>query len=219
LLNPTNMTYEKRLSVNDSPQRIVVSGIWELPFGKGRRFGNRWKGTREKLLGGWQLQGIWQAQSGRPLDLGNLFFHGDPSKLKTNIKGGTVDAVFDTSGFYFTDAPVQFVDPINGKPTGLPDPTKQRNDPRIRLASNIRTFPSRLPGMRGQPLDLWDLSMIKNFSFTENFRLQLRGEFLNAFNHPEFNNPNLDPTSSSFGKVTSQGNLPRNVQLGIKLIF
>jgi len=219
LLNPTDTTYEKRLSVNDSPHRIVVSGIWELPFGKGRRFGNRWKGTREKMLGGWQLQGIWQAQSGRPLDLGNFFFNGDPSKLQANIKGGTVDAVFDTSGFYFNDAAVQFVDPITGKPNGLPDPTKQRNDPRIRLASNIRTFPSRLPGMRGQPLNLWDLSMIKNFSFTENFRLQLRGEFLNAFNHPEFNNPNLDPTSSSFGKVTSQGNLPRNVQLGIKLIF
>ncbi len=219
LLNPTDTTYEKRLSVNDSPHRIVVSGIWELPFGKGRRFGNRWKGPRETILGGWQLQGIWQAQSGRPLDLGNLFFNGDPNKLQTNIKGSTVDAVFDTSGFYFTDAAVQFIDPITGKPTGVPDPTKQRNDPRIRLASNIRTFPSRLPGMRGQPLDLWDLSMIKNFSFTENFRLQLRGEFLNAFNHPEFNNPNLDATSSSFGKVTSQGNLPRNVQLGIKLIF
>jgi hypothetical protein len=219
LLNPTDTTYEKRLSSNDSPHRIVVSGIWELPFGNGRRFGNRWKGTREKLLGGWQLQGIWQAQSGRPLDLGNLYFKGDPSKLKTNIKGGTIDAVFDTSGFYFNDAAVQFINPSTGQPTGVPDPVKQRNDPRIRLTSNIRTFPSHLSGMRGQPLNLWDLSMIKNFSFTENFRLQLRCEFLNAFNHPEFNNPNLDPTSSSFGKVTSQGNLPRNVQLGIKLIF
>ena len=212
LLNPTDATYERRLSVNDSPHRIVVSGIWELPFGKGRRFGNRWMGMREAMLGGWQVQGIWQMQSGRPLDLGNLYFNGNPSKLKTNIRGSTVNAVFDTSGFYFTDAAVQL-------PTGVPDPTKQRNDPRIRLASNIRTFPSRLPGMRGQPLDLWDLSVIKNLSFTENVRLQLRGEFLNAFNHPEFNNPNLDPTSSSFGKVTSQGNLPRNVQLGIKLIF
>src|SRR5207244_1003563 len=138
--------------------------------------------------------------------LGNLFFRGDPTKLQTNIRGGTVDAVFDTSGFYFTDAAVQFINPATGQPTGVPDPVKQRNDPRIRLASNIRSFPSRLPGMRGQPVNLWDISLTKNFSFTENIRLQLRTEFLNAFNHPQFNDPNLDPTSSNFGTVSSQNN-------------
>ena len=219
LLNPTDTNYEKRISANDAPHRIVMSWIWELPFGKGRRFGNQWKGVPQALLGGWQVQGIWQAQSGRPLEFGNLFFNGDPNKLRTNIKGRTVDATFDTSGFYFTDAAVQFVNPNTGNPTGVPDPVKQRNDPRIKLASNIRTFPSHLPGFRGQSLNLWDLSLIKSFSFSESIRLQLRGEFLNAFNHAQFNNPILDSTNSDFGKVTSQANLPRDIQLGIKLIF
>jgi hypothetical protein len=218
-LNPSDTDYEKRISANDSPHRIVASGIWELPFGKGRSFGNNWTGAREVLLGGWQVQGVWQAQSGRPIDLGNLFFNRDPSQLRTNIKGSTVNAVFDTSGFYFTDAAVQFIDPNTGQPTGVPDPAKQRNDPRIRLASNIRRFPSRLPGFRSQPLNLWDLSLLKNIFIKEDVKVQLRAEFLNAFNHPQFNNPNVDPTSSEFGKVTSQGNLPRNIQLGIKLIF
>jgi hypothetical protein len=81
------------------------------------------------------------------------------------------------------------------------------------------TFPSRLSGFRRQPLNLWDLSMIKNFSITERIRLQMRGDFLNVFNHPQFGSPNTDPTSSNFGKVTSQNNLPRNVQIGLKLIF
>jgi len=218
-LNPTDTNYEERISVNDAPHRMVLSWVWELPFGKGRVFGNEWKGITQALLGGWQFQGIWQAQSGRPLELGNLFFNGEPSKLRTNIKGRNVDAAFDTSGFYFTDAAVQFINPSTGNPTGVPDPVKQRNDPRIRLASNIRTFPSRLAGFRGQPLHLSDLSLIKSFSFSESVRLQLRAEFLNALNHPQFNNPILDPTSSDFGKVTSQANLPRDVQLGIKLIF
>jgi len=210
-LNATDTDYEKRISSNDAPHRLVVSGIWELPFGRNRRWGGNWSGVSEAVFGGWQVQGIWQAQSGRPLELGNLYFNGDPRTLVTRIGGSTVDAVFDTSGFYFTDAAVQT--------NGVVDPAKQRNDPRIRLLFNRRTFPSRLSGMRGQPLNLWDISLIKNFPFSETTRLQLRGEFLNAFNHPQFNNPILDPTSSNFGKTTSQANLPRNVQLGIKLIF
>lgn len=210
-LNPTDTEYEKRISTNDAPHRVVLSGIWELPFGQKRRWGANWSGLRETLFGGWQLQGIWQAQSGRPLDIGNLYFGGDPQLLTTRIDGSTVGAAFDTSGFYFTDAAVQT--------GGIIDPQKQRNDPRIRLAFNRRTLPSHLSEFRSQPLNLWDISIIKNFLFTEKARLQLRGEFLNAFNHPQFNNPNLDPTSSSFGKLTSQANLPRNIQLGIKLIF
>ena len=210
-LNPTDSDYEKRISSNDAPHRLVLSGIWELPFGRNRRWGRNWKNINEAVFGGWQVQGIWQAQSGRPLELGNLYFNGDPQTLVTRIGGSTVDAAFDTSGFYFTDAAV--------RTNGVIDPAKQRNDPRIRLAFNLRRFPSRLPGMRTQPLNLWDISVIKNFPFSETTRLQFRGEFLNAFNHPQFNNPNLDPTSSNFGRITSQANLPRNVQLGVKLIF
>lgn len=210
-LNPTDTEYEKRISTNDAPHRIVVSGIWELPFGSRRRWGNNWHGFADAILGGWQVQGIWQAQSGRPLELGNLYFNGDLSQLRATINGSTVDAVFDTGGFYFTDDAVRVGGQIS--------PARQRSDARIRLQDNIRTFPSRLAGLRGQALNLWDLSLIKSFFFTETTRLQLRGEFLNAFNHPQFNNPVLDPTNSSFGKVTSQANLPRNVQLGIKLIF
>ena len=53
----------------------------------------------------------------------------------------------------------------------------------------------------------------------EKTKVQLRGEFLNAFNHPQFANPNTDPANSNFGKTTSQSNLPRNVQIGLKLTF
>ena len=212
-LNETDAEYERRIGADDIPHRVVVSGIWELPFGRGRRFGAEWHGFVDAFIGGWQLQGIYQWQSGRPIDLSdrNVYFNGDPSTLRATITGDTVDGTFDTSGFYFTDAAVQT--------NGVVDPAKQRADTRIRLANNIRTLPSRLPGFRRQPLNLWDLSVIKNFSITESIKFQLRGEFLNAFNHPQFGDPNTDPTSSNFGKVTSQSNLPRNVQIGLKVIF
>jgi hypothetical protein len=212
-LNESDTDYERRIGSDDIPHRVVVSGIWELPFGRGRNWGAEWHGLIDAFVGGWQVQGIYQWQSGRPIDLGdrNVFFSGDPSRLRAEITGDTVNGTFDTSGFYFTDAAVQT--------NGVIDPAKQRADQRIRLANNIRTFPSRLPGFRRQPLNLWDLSLIKNFSIKERVKIQLRGEFLNAFNHPQFGDPNTDPTSSDFGKVTSQSNLPRNVQLGLKVVF
>jgi Carboxypeptidase regulatory-like domain len=220
-LNETDTEYERRIGTDDIPHRIVISSIWELPFGRGRRWGANWNGIVNALIGGWQAQGIYQWQSGRPIDLDerDIYFSGDPSKLRTEIRGETVDVTFDKSGFYFNDAAVQT--------NGVVDPAKQRTDPRINLTFNaannpvvhLRTLPSRLAGFRRQPLNLWDLSVIKNFSITERFKFQLRGEFLNAFNHPQFGDPNTDPTSSNFGRVTSQSNLPRNVQIGLKLIF
>jgi hypothetical protein len=206
LLNSTDARPEKRLAESDIPHRFVASGIWELPFGKGRRF--ELGGVARALLGGWSVQGIYNLQSGRPLTFGNLYYDGDPSRLKADWSN--VDRVFDTSGFYFHDAAVQT--------NGVDDPAKQRADSHIRLANNIRTFPSR-PGIRTQPVQFLDASLIKTVSFGNSVRLQLRFEAINALNHPIFDTPNLDPTSSNFGKTTSQFNIPRNYQLAAKVIF
>jgi hypothetical protein len=61
--------------------------------------------------------------------------------------------------------------------------------------------------------------VIKNVALAGGARLQLRVELLNATNTPLFGEPNLDPTSSNFGRVTSQVNLPRNVQVGLRCVF
>lgn len=212
-INEVDTEYERRLSDADIPHRLVVSGIWELPFGRGRKFGKSWNRAVDVVAGGWQVQGIWNWQSGRPnMAFGNVYYNGDITKLKTDIKSSNIDGtVFDVSGFYFTDAAVQT--------NGVVDPNKQRNDSRIQLANNIRVQPTRWATFRGQGLNLWDLSVSKNFAITETIRFQLRGEFLNAFNTPVFNNPNLDPRNANFGKITSQANLARNIQIGLKLIF
>jgi hypothetical protein len=165
------------------------------------------------LIGGWSVQAIGQIQSGQPIDLNarNIYFNGDPSTLKTDYSGDTNSPVFDISGFYFHDAAVQT--------NGVDDPAKQRADTRIRLASNVRYFPSKLDGLRSPSLNLWDISLIKQIRISNGVRAQFHAEFLNAFNHPVYANPNTDPTSADFGKVTSQTNLPRDIQLAFKLIF
>jgi hypothetical protein len=226
LLNPTDSDYEKRLTAADSPHRFNLSGIYELPFGRGRKWGSGWNGATEALLGGFQVQGLWLYQSGRPLDLGNIYYNGAIRELDLEVASKTVgavgtsnvaDNVFKTSltglGFYFQDAAVQT--------NGALDYTKQRNDARINLANNIRTMPTRVANLRGQPINLVDLSMIKNFAFGENVKLQLRIESLNAFNHWHFNGPDLNPRNATFGRVTnsSQVHLPREYQIGLKLLF
>ena len=193
-LNPTDTEYENRLSQYDVPHRVSISGIWQLPWG-------------------FSVQGIGQFQSGQPISFHdrNIYFNGDLASLKTNYSGDTNQPVFDISGFYFHDAAV--------RTNGVDDPAKQRADQRIRLANNLRYFPSRVAGLRGQGLNLWDISIVKQLPINGRLRAQLHAEFLNAFNHAVFANPNTDPTSADFGKVTSQNNLPRDIQLAVKLVF
>lgn len=212
-LNATDTEYEERLSEFDVPHRLVLSGIWELPFGRDRRFGTRAHALADALIGGWSVQAIGQLQSGRPISFHdrNIYFNGDLSKLKTNYSGDTSLPVFDISGFYFHDAPVQT--------GGVDNLTLQRQDQRIRLVNNVRYFPSRVPGLRGQRLNLWDMSLVKRVPFGNRVRAQIHVEFLNAFNSAVFTNPNTDPTSADFGKVPSQTNLPRDIQIAAKFVF
>lgn len=182
-----------------------------MPLGRGRKFGAQWPVAVDLFLGGWKFGAIYQVQSGEPLTLGNLYYNGDPSKLRTEISSGTLDRIFDTSGFYFTDAAVQT--------NGVVDPVKQRGDQRILLGSNIRTLPTRFSGFRGHNVHNWDLSMVKRFKIYERLNFQLRADFLNAFNRTQFSDPNLSPTNTNFGRITSTLGLPRHVQLGLRLEF
>jgi hypothetical protein len=185
--------YEDRQAGADRRHRWVLSGIWELPFGRGRHWGSSWNGVAEAVVGGWQIQGIGQLQTGGPMNFdANYLFRGDPNSVAND---GTfdIDRRFNIDGF-------------------------ERNAAR-QLSWNYRTAPRQFPGVRGQGLNLWDVSAIKYFQFGERVRLQFRGEFLNAFNHPQFNDPERNPTNSNFGKSTSQQNLPRNIQLGLRLVF
>jgi hypothetical protein len=138
LLNPTDPSLERRRSRDDYPHRVVVSGIYELPWGRGRRFLAETSPLVEALVGGWQVQGIYQYQSGRPLAWGNVAFFGDVGTLDADIRGGTVSTpgnptrvVFDTSDFLSPGVDT-------------------------RLRNNVRTFPSTVPGFRSQAIDQLD---------------------------------------------------------------
>jgi hypothetical protein len=90
------------------------------------------------------------------------------------------------------------------------------------LAHNIRTFPSRISAVRGDGINVWDLSLQKVFTVRERYRLQFRAQAEGAMNHPNFAPPNATVTSTLFGKVTATqggGQEERRVFLGLKFMF
>ena len=212
-LNPTDPGFENRLARDDVPHRVTTSLLYELPFGHGHSWGGNASGVVNGLIGGWSVNAIGQFQSGRPLDFEsrNIYFNGDVNALKAKYTSDSDAPVFDISGFYFHDALVQT--------NGVDDPAKQRTDTRIRLVNNLRYFPSRVDGLRSPFLKLWDISIVKQVPLSGRMRAQFNIEFLNAFNVVVFNDANTDPTNADFGKVTSQNNLPRDIQLAAKIIW
>ncbi len=73
-LNPADGTLEDRVSPDDRPNRLSLGGIYQLPFGRDAKWGKDWNAILDGVLGGWQLSGTYQYQSGFPLGWGNLYY-------------------------------------------------------------------------------------------------------------------------------------------------
>lgn len=182
------------ISSFDRSQRAVVSGVWELPIGRGRRIGATMPKVADFIFGGWQLNGMVTHQSGAPLGWGNIIFQGDIHNINLSGDQRSVDKWFNVNAGFVRDSAQQ-------------------------LASNIRTFPLRLAGVRGDGQNMTNLSAIKTFPITERIRFQFRAEAYNALNHPNFTDPNLTVTSGAFGTITSQNGGPRSFQIAAKIRF
>jgi hypothetical protein len=192
-LNDTDPSPEKVISSQDHPIRFVTSGIYELPFGRGRKLGSSLRGIAGGAISGWQVEGIYQWQMGDAMGFGNSILFQPVSSILLPAGQRNIYQWFNTSAFDTNTADA--------------------------LSNNIRTLPSRFAGIRGPGISMADLSALKNTRVREGMSLQLRGEFINALNHPQFSDPSTSVTSKSFGTITNTSQLPRTVQLGLKLVF
>ena len=203
-LNPSDTVLEDRISEFDRPHRFTFAGVYELPIGRGRLLGNDMNRVLDAFIGGWQLNGTYEWQSGEPFLLtNNLFFPGDVSTIVSRLGEG------DGQGGKFG------IDRSAIEAPGLVTLTQ----------FGIRNVPTTLDSLRNQPYSVANLSLTKNFNIGETRRLQLRAEALNAFNHPYFGagmglNPGTAASpNNAFGLVTTQRNNPRDIQFGAKFIF
>jgi hypothetical protein len=194
-----NLRGERALSSWDTPLTLVISYLYELPVGPGKALLNH-GGVLGKVVGGWQINGNTTFQSGFPMQVnggnGNGSFAGTgrPNWTGQNptLSGPVTDRLlkyFDTSVFSF-NAPFTY-----------------GNAPRM------------MPNLRCAGIDNWDMSLFKNTQIGERVKVQFRAESFNTFNRVQFGVPNTSINSTAFGVISSQQNSPRNLQLGLRLLF
>jgi outer membrane receptor protein involved in Fe transport len=195
-----NLKADRGLAEFDVKQRLVMSYVWDLPFGRTRRFGQSWTGAMDAVLGGWQLSGIHTIQGGLGLTatLGgsSVLNLGGERQARPNLMGDpelpasqrTVQRWFNTDAFAaFSPAPQAF----GSAGVGI---------------------------MRGPKYANFDFNLAKNFRLDEQRSMQLRTEFFNAFNHANFNPPDIRRDATTFGQILSAQNA-RILQFALKLYF
>lgn len=193
-----NLTLERSVDNQDVPQRFVLSGIYELPFGRGKQFGASMPRALDYVFGGWALGSIVTWSSGRPY---SVTINGNPANTgshgvvnRPNVNGDphldgdarTLQQDFDTSKF--------------SRQADFQIGTLGRNTMRQRAFFN------------------WDFSALKDFVLTEDVRLQFRFESFHFTNTPRFGQAGNVFGTANFGRITS-AETPRNMQLGLKVIW
>jgi len=196
-----NLAAERGRSNFDVNHRFSMSYSWELPFGKGRRWlGDA--GLATALLSGWQTYGVITLQTGRPFTVALLPEFDNSNTGRSNL------------GFGANDRPNLVGDAEISNQT----PERWFNT----VAFAIPTYGTFGNAGRniidGPSFQNVNFSLLKNTSLSENLNLQLRAEFFNLFNHPNFGLPDNFVGSPSFGRVFSAES-PRRIQFGVKLLF
>ncbi|MFN7923053.1 MAG: TonB-dependent receptor [Bryobacteraceae bacterium] len=176
----------------DAPQKFVIAGLYQLPFGKGQRFAGSANRIVNGVIGGWQLAFDVTYQSGWVVDYPNAPQNAAGS-AKLDPGQRTVARWFNTSLWRTAD----------GRPVATQEPF------------TLRSFPLRFGDVRRPGYENWDTSLSKFFPITEKMKLQFRFEMVNMMNHPWLANiQSVDVTNPGFGQLNpTQGNLPRFIKL------
>ncbi len=192
--NATDPRPERLISDQDRVLRFVTNGIYELPFGRTKRFMANVHGFSDKLVSGWQVQSTYQIQAGAPLGFGNAIVTGDIHRVPLDSGKKSIAEWFDVSQF--------------------------DNNSADQLSNNIQILPSRFSFIRGPRSNLLNVGLQKNTRlYAERANFQLRVDAINALNHTNFSNPSTGVGSSTFGQVTGTNSTPRVLQLTGKIVF
>jgi len=192
-----NLRAERSVDNQDVPHRLVMSGVWELPFGRGRAFGNQMPAAVNMVFGGWAVGSIITAVSGQPY---NVTTAGNPANTgnigvvnRPNVSGAdpfaidrTVERDFDTSVFS----------------PNLPNQIGNAGRNLLRRRAHFG----------------WDFSALKDFPISEQVRLQFRFEAFQFTNTPRFGQAGAVVGTPTFGVITGAAT-PRNLQFALKLIW
>jgi hypothetical protein len=196
---------EWSIMATDIPHRLVTNANYNLPFGRGQRFGSNVRPWLNQFVGGWSLNTIVAIQSGYALGItqtGGQAYSGSRPFFVPGAKPLTSGDVHQRLGG-----------------TGQPNAYLDANAFRKANAFELGDVPRSSGRLRSPAGFQDDLSLLKNFPIHESMGLQFRLEAFNLLNKVQFGVPNTTLGSANFGWITSQANSPRNIQAALKLLF
>jgi hypothetical protein len=229
-LGNTNLLLYNPRQIDGADVRFhyTLAPVYELPFGKGKLFMKNSNHAMELLVGGWDVVGIYNFQSGTPITLptnSTAFYRGDASPDK-NIARGRKGTYFDTTAFEpypNKSTPVATLqqypswtgvsalpgysyvptatDVKNGLGNGVYNDFIMNNGFTVFQHAPF-PWPHTFGDIRQPRTNTLTAGLHKNFIFTETLRFQLRADATNVLNHPQFGNVGTDPTNQYFGMLS-----------------
>ena len=190
---------DKSLSGNDVRHRVAASVVYELPVGKGKRVdpGNR---IADAFIGGWSL--------------------GTIAEMRTGLPYGVVEASNRLNSFSASQRSNIVRDPVQSTDRPRSQMVRQWFDTSAFVFPGDGVLGSAARNVASGPgLVNFDLSLLKNFNFSEQRYVQLRGEFFNALNRPNFGLPNTSRGAAAFGSISGTANEGRIIQIGLRLVY
>jgi len=203
--NIYNLAGERGPSSLDATLLNTTSFVYELPFGKGRKFGSAWNSVLDGILGGWEADTINFANSGTPLNVaytpgaandvtGRIPDYRGEAIMRPNVAPSSSPILGDQINHHY--GAYSFTVPSASAPFG----DVGRNS------------------FRGPSFWQWDLGVDKFFKIHENLKLQFRSEFFNALNHTNLGIPDSNISDAAFGTIRST--FPaRQIQFALKVLF
>jgi hypothetical protein len=192
VINPFNVNAYRGVSDFNVPHRFVLNYLWQLPSPKA--------GVLRAVFGGWQTSGIWTLQSGFPLNITS----GNDTSFSLPAVGNDQAQLLCSPRYTSGSREARITSWFDTSCFGVPADNTFGNVGRNTLIG---------PGTFNL-----DLGAHRVIAIREKLRLQVRGEFFNALNHTQLNNPDTTVSDSTFGRITSARS-PRTVQVALKLTF
>jgi hypothetical protein len=200
-VNYRDLEYQRGVSGYNQPLNNTTSLVWDVPFGRGQRFGANMHAIMDGVLGGWRMTAINIMTSGLPVNLtyspAAAFQVSGAPTYRPNLVGPALAPSGERSIDNYFDKANVVIPTDRSQPFG--------NAPRN--------------GVRGYAFYQTDLGLHKSFNLPgQHTRLEVRGEFFNVLNKTNFGAPNGNASAAAFGTIRSTSPA-RQIQLGVKLYF
>ena len=216
--NYNNLRAERSELSYNITQRWITSYIVNLPIGKGQKWLNNTNPVVDRIIGGWEVNGITTLQTGQPLAInqsgGNTYSSSwNAGTIRPDVLPGcsvlTKGSAQSRLGGWFNTSCYDYAGSATAGTMGQ----------KIRYPYALGNETRVDPKLHGPGMANWDFTAQKQTKITEGTSLQIRAEFFNIFNRRQFAMPNVSYGSSAFGTITTQKNNPRQIQVSARVNF